>query len=61
MSNRLDQQREAELRQLFRNNSDCYAATGQFENDGSFTEGEVIQAITEDRFIEIIKLITPKG
>ena len=46
---------ELELRQLFKNLSDCYADTGRFENDGSYTEGEVIQAMTEDRFIEALK------
>ena len=46
---------ELELRQMFKNLSDCYADTGRFENDGSYTEGEVIQAMTEDRFIEILK------
>jgi hypothetical protein len=46
---------ELELRQMFKNRSDCYADTGWFENDGSYTEGEVIQAMTEDRFIEALK------
>jgi len=46
---------ELELRQLFKNLSNCYADTGRFENDGSYTEGEVIQAMTEDRFIEAMK------
>ena len=46
---------ELELRQMFKNLSDCYADTGRFENDGSYTEGEVIQAMTEDRFIEALK------
>lgn len=46
---------ELELRQMFKNLSDCYADTGKFENDGSYTEGEVIQAMTEDRFIEALK------
>jgi hypothetical protein len=46
---------ELELRQIFKNLSDCYADTGRFENDGSYTEGEVIQAMTEDRFIEALK------
>lgn len=46
---------ELELRQLFKNLSDCYADTGRFENDGSYTDGEVIQAMTEDRFIEALK------
>lgn len=46
---------ELELRQMFKNLSDCYADTGRFENDGSYREGEVIQAMTEDRFIEALK------
>lgn len=46
---------ELHLRQIFKNLSDCYADTGKFENDGSYTEGEVIQAMTEDRFIEALK------
>lgn len=46
---------ELELRQMFKNLSDCYADTRSFENDGSYTEGEVIQAMTEDRFIEALK------
>lgn len=39
---------ELELRQMFKNLSDCYADTGR-------TEGLVIQAMTEDRFIEALK------
>lgn len=46
---------EEELRILFRNNSDCYADTWKTENDGSWHEGKTIQALTEDKFIEIIK------
>jgi hypothetical protein len=45
---------EDKLRQLFKSLSDCYADTGRFENDGSYYEGEVIQAMTEDIFIKII-------
>jgi hypothetical protein len=45
---------EPELRQLFKNRSDCYADTW-YENDGNFVEGDVIQAITEDEFIELLK------
>lgn len=48
---------EQQLRQLFKNRSDCYADTSRFENDGSYTEGEVIQAMTEDTFIELLKEI----
>lgn len=46
---------EAELRQLFKNRSNCYADSGRFENDGSYSEGEVIQAMDEDCFIKVIK------
>jgi len=46
---------EAALRQLFKNKSNCYADTGRFENDGSYSEGEVIQAMGEDCFINTIK------
>ena len=45
---------ENDLRQKFQNASDCYADTGRFENDGSYTEGDVIQAMTEDKFIEVV-------
>lgn len=40
-----------DIEQLFRTNSNCYADTGRFENDGSYTEGDVIQAMTEDVFM----------
>jgi len=46
---------EDALRQLFKNKSNCYADTGRFENDGSYSEGEVIQAMDEDCFINTIK------
>jgi hypothetical protein len=46
---------EAKLRQLFKNRSNCYADTGNFENDGSYSEGEVIQAMDEDCFINTVK------
>lgn len=46
---------EVALRQLFKNRSNCYADTGRFENDGSYSEGEVIQAMDEDCFINTIK------
>jgi hypothetical protein len=46
---------ETALRQLFKNKSNCYADTGRFENDGSYSEGKVIQAMTEDCFINTIK------
>ena len=45
---------ELKLRQLFKNRSDCYADTHVFSEEG-FREGEVIQAMTEDRFIETLK------
>lgn len=47
--------KENQLRQLFRRSSDCYADTGKFETNGSYTEGKIVLAITEDKFIEIIK------
>jgi hypothetical protein len=46
---------EAALRQLFKNRSNCYADTGIFENDGSYSEGEIIQSMDEDCFINTIK------
>ena len=52
-----DMTNESKLRQTFQNLSDCYADTGKFENDGSYTEGDVIQAMTEDRFIEVLNKI----
>ncbi len=53
--------KEDKLKQIFENFSDCYADTGVFENDGGYTEGEVILAMTKDAFIkalaEVDKLI----
>lgn len=51
---------EVELRQAFKNQSDCYADTRKLKDDRTmgeddFEEGEVIQAMTEDRFIEVLK------
>lgn len=49
---------ELELRQLFKNNSDCYADTWDSSNtndSGCPNEGEVIQAMTEDSFIKLLK------
>ena len=46
---------EDALRQLFKNRSNCYADTGFFENDGSYHEGKVVQAMDEDCFIDTIK------
>jgi hypothetical protein len=47
--------KESALRQLFKNRSNCYADTGRFENDGSYSEGEIIQSMDEDCFINSIK------
>ena len=44
---------ENELRQLFKNRSDCYADTWESKR-GFMEEGKVIQAMTEDRFIETV-------
>lgn len=46
-----------ELRQLFKNNSDCYADTWKV-TDAGMIEGEPIQAMTEDRFIETLKKLS---
>lgn len=47
---------EQELRQLFKDRSDCYADTWSQDGIGApMIEGEIIQSITEDRFIEILK------
>jgi len=40
--------------ELFDCKTDCYACTGRFENDDSYTEGEVIQAITKHKFLEAL-------
>ena len=45
---------EEYIRQQFKNHSDCYADTWISDCD-NMVEGEVIQAMTEDRFIELIK------
>lgn len=45
---------EPELRQLFKNLSDCYADTTEYV-EGKAIDGTVIQAMTEDRFIETLK------
>lgn len=42
------------LYDLFYNNSDCYADTGRFENDGSYTDGEVISAMTYETFCKVV-------
>ena len=55
-------QGEGELRQLFRNNSDCYADTWEFDKKtGKHIEGEVTQAMTEDRFIKVLNSQHPKA
>ena len=41
------------IRQEFRNNSDCYADTGRWQTDGSYVEGDVIQAMTEDGVVSL--------
>jgi len=51
---------EAKLRQLFKNNSNCYADTWSHDGIG-MVEGEVVQAMTEDKFIELLNgLDTPR-
>lgn len=45
---------ELELRQMFKNFSDCYVDTWKSER-GFMEEGEVIQALTEKKFIEVMK------
>ena len=42
----------AELSQLFKNNSDCYADT-RIDDGYNMFEGEVIQAMTEVKFIKL--------
>ena len=61
---------EQQLRQLFKNNSDCYADTGEWvynedlvyptSGDKIYIEGDIIQAMTEDKFIELLKEILKK-
>lgn len=47
---------ELELRQMFKNFSDCYADTWKpRDHEGLMIKGEVIQALTEEKFIEAIK------
>ena len=48
-----------EAAQLFDNNSDCYADTGKFLNDGGYTEGEVIPAMTKDAFLKLLPQLKP--
>lgn len=44
---------DARLRQLFKNNSDCYADT----RDDKGNDGDVIQGMTEDVFLKVVKEI----
>lgn len=44
---------DQKIRQLFKSLSDCYADTWQGD-EYEMKEGDVIQAMTEDRFIETI-------
>jgi hypothetical protein len=46
------------LKKLFQNNSDCYADTWSQDGLGApMVEGEVIQAMTAEKFIEVVKSI----
>jgi hypothetical protein len=46
------------LKKLFKNNSDCYADTWSQDGLGApMVEGEVIQAMTFEKFIEVVKSI----
>jgi len=46
------------LKKLFQNNSDCYADTWQQDGLGApMVEGEVIQAMTVEKFIEVVRSI----
>jgi len=47
---------DTELSRIFKSYSDCYADTGHSER-GFMQEGEVIQAMTEQGFIEAVKLL----
>ena len=44
---------EIELKEIFENLSDFYADTGMYVS-GTWVDGEVIQAMTCDRFIEVL-------
>lgn len=44
---------EQQFRHFFQKNSDCYADTWHSER-GFMEEGEVIQAMTENKFIELL-------
>jgi len=43
-----------ELESLFENNFDCYADTCLTDENGNLTEGVVIQAMTKNKFIEVV-------
>jgi len=43
------------LRELFRNNSDCYTDTNLVKDDMIIEEGSIIKVMTEDKFIETLK------
>jgi hypothetical protein len=45
---------EQQLRQLFKDSSKSYTNIKKIEDDGSWSGGEIVQAITEDKFIEIL-------
>jgi len=45
---------EKELRQLFKNMSDCYADTW-IDIGTEMKQGDVVQAMTEDGFISLLK------
>lgn len=42
------------LGEIFRNNSNCYADTFTEDDKGNFIEGDVILAMTEERFIQVV-------
>ena len=44
---------EAELRQMFQNKSDCYVEYGRSMGSGIIVD-DTAQAMTEDRFIEVV-------
>lgn len=48
---------DAELNQLFQNNADCYADTWRQDELGAPVEGEVIPAMTAQKFIEVVKSV----
>jgi len=48
---------ELEIRQLFKDNSDCYADTWTEGEAGRRKEGPVVQAMTEDGFIALLNKV----